>query len=202
MKKRTLIAVLIAFASISVHAQRQKATTESGKKVILNENGTWKYDEEREVADVTKDPSDCNKWIRVEVDKMTGKATIGGKEPIVISDDDGKTAFGIMILSIGGLIGIDIKVVGASNCIDEGAKINILFEDDSRLELRSDFNFNCKGIASLYFGDEFGKWKELNEFKAKKISTMRVWTEDGFVEHDFTQENKDNFYNIINCLMK
>jgi len=197
MKKRTLITVLIALASISVHAQTQKATTESGKKVVLNENGTWKYADERLDAAVG-----CNKLIKVEVDKMTGKSYSGAAEPIVVSDDDGKTAFGIMILSIGGLIGIDIKVVGASNCIDEGAKINILFEDDSRLELRSEFNFNCKGIASLYFGDEFGKWKELNEFKAKKISAMRVWTEDGFVEHDFTQENKDNFYNIINCLMK
>lgn len=94
--------------------------------------------------------------------------------------------------SSGGLI-LVIQAVGAGSCIDEGAKINILFDDGSRLELSSNGDFNCKGKATVYFGGSFGKRKELNELKTKKISTMRVWTSDSYVEKDFAQDNKDEF---------
>ncbi len=58
------------------------------------------------------------------------------------------------------------------------------------------------GKATVYFGDIFGKKKQLEELKTKKIQTMRVWTSDSYVEKDFTTDNQDEFYNVINCLTK
>ena len=146
---------------------------------------------------------DCSNWISTEKDKMDGTLLIGAKETIVISSDGGKTGFGIYIMkgSTGSLI-ITIQAVGAGRCIDEKNKINILFSDGSKLDFFNDGKFNCKGKATLYFGSVFGRLSQLKELKTKKIETMRVWTSDSFVQKDFTVDNQEEFYNVINCLTK
>jgi len=97
---------------------------------------------------------------------------------------------------------LSIYADGAGSCIDKGSKINILFTDGTRLELLTDGDFNCKSKATVYFGDVFGKKKELNELKSKKVTTMRVWTSDSYVEEDFTTDNQNVFFYTVNCLMK
>lgn len=201
---RKIILTFFAFlASITISfGQTEEATTKSGKKVILNSDGTWKYQEEKSQTNEAK-TSDCSNYLETTEDKMTGKKTTAAKNTIIVSTDGGKKGFGILLMnsSSGSLI-ISIQAVGAGNCIDEGNKINILFTDGSKLELASDGKFNCKGNATLYFGGVFGKKKQLIELKTKKIQTMRVWTSDGYVEKDFTQENSDDFFYTINCLTK
>ena len=202
MKKITTTLLTVLTALTFAFGQNQNATTESGKKVILLPDGTWKYAEVKK--DTTKtNSSDCSNWTETKTDKVSGSTSTSAINTIVVSTDGGKKGFGIFMMngSTGGLI-LVIQAVGAGSCIDEGAKINILFDDGSRLELASDGDFNCKGKATVYFSGSFGKKKELNELKTKKISTMRVWTSDSYVEKDFTQDNKDEFFNVINCLTK
>lgn len=205
MKKitTTLLTVLTVLTALTfAFGQNQNATTESGKKVVLFQDGTWKY------AEVKKDTakansSDCSSWIETTTDKVSGDVMTSAKNILVVSTDGGKSGFGIHMMQSpnGGLI-LGIQAVGASACVDKGTKINILFDDGSRLELKSDGDFNCKGEAPVYFGGFYGKKKELSELKTKKISTMRVWTSAHYVEKDFTQDNKDEFFNVINCLTK
>ena len=107
----------------------------------------------------------------------------------------------MMRSSKGGLI-LSIQAAGAGHCIDKGSKINILFTDGTRLELASDGDFNCDAEATVYFGDIFGKKKELQELKSKKIQTMRVWTNESYVEQDFTPENQEEFFHVVNCLVE
>lgn len=202
MKKIT-ITVLTALMSFAVSfGQTQEATTTDGKKVILNNDGTWNY---LEVKKETKkvNSSDCSLWISTATDKVSGKTSTSAKNTLIISNDGGKKGFGIFMMqsSQGGLI-LVLQAVGADGCIDKGAKINILFTDGSRLELFSEGDFNCKGKATVYFGDVFGKQKQLDELRSKKIQTLRVWTSDSYFEKDFTTSNQEEFYNVINCLTK
>lgn len=202
MKISRIIMLMVFLTIYSVAGQNEEATTKSGKKVILNSNGTWKYVETKKDS-IKANTTKCSKWITTETDKVTGSTTTAAKKSIVVSNDGGKKGLGIFMLndSEGGLI-LLIQAVGASNCIDKGSKINILFVDGSRLELQSDGKFNCQGEATVYFGGIFGKEIELEELKTKKIETMRVWTNDSFVEKDFTNTNQDEFLNVINCLTK
>jgi hypothetical protein len=202
MKKITTILFAIIVNLTFVFGQTQEATTTDGKKVILNSDGTWKY------AEIKKDTakpktSDCSNWIETSTDKVSGTTTTGSISNLIVSTDGGTTGFGIYMFngSTGSLVLI-IQAVGAGSCIDEGAKINILFTDGTRLELASEGDFNCKGKATAYFGGIFGKKKQLEELKTKKIQTMRVWTSDSYVEKDFTVDNQDEFYYVINCLSK
>ena len=57
-------------------------------------------------------------------------------------------------------------------------------------------------MSDSVFWGVLEKEKQLEELKTKKIQTMRVWTRDGYVEEDFTKDNQEEFYNVINCLTK
>jgi len=57
-------------------------------------------------------------------------------------------------------------------------------------------------LSDSVFWGVLEKEKQLEELKTKKIQTMRVWTRDGYVEEDFTKDNQEEFYNVINCLTK
>lgn len=199
--KTKLIVLLLVLVPVFGWTQNQTAVAENGKKVILKSDGTWKYVEEKSDS-IVIESSDCNSLIKTTTDKMTGKSTTSANNSITLTEG-GKTGLGIFLMkSSGGAIILTIQTVGAGSCIDEGSKINLLFDDGSRLELINDADFNCKGKATVYFGDVFGKTKQLAELQTKKISTMRVWTNDSYVEKDFPEDKKAQFFNVINCLTK
>jgi len=203
MKEITTSLLMVIMAMTFAFGQTQKATTENGKKVLLNSDGTWKYADTVKTVQTKLDPNDCSNWISTETDKVDGITSTFGKNTLIVSTDGGKKGFVIFMMKGHkcGLI-LSIQAVGAGSCIDEGAKINILFTDGSRLVLSNDGQFNCKGNSKVYFGGDFGKKSELEELKNKKIQTMRVWTGDIYVEKDFTVDNQEEFFNVINCLTK
>jgi hypothetical protein len=131
---------------------------------------------------------------------MTGKKSVSSIGTIIVSTDSGKTGFGIFAVQKDNYTILVIQAIGAGNCIDEGAKINILFRDGSKLELQNDADFNCKAKATVYFGDVFGKKKELAQLMTKEIDTMRVWTNDSYVQEDFTSDNSVSLMMTIKCL--
>ena len=202
--KKTIGIVLTVLISTSyVFGQSQKATTESGKIVILNSDGTWKYNETLKSIQSNTDINDCSNWILTQIDKVDGTSTTTGKKVITVLNNTGKTCFRILIMKYleSGVV-LSINAYGAGNCIDQGAKINILFTDGSRLVLSNNGKFNCEKEAILIFGGAFGKNSELEQLKSKKIQTMRVWTTNSFVQEDFTEENQTEIINVIKCITK
>lgn len=201
MKNLFFTICIFSFWSFSSFAQIE-ATTTDGKKVLLNTNGTWTY-AEKNASDTVSNSLSCESLISTEVDKVTGNSTIGSISTLVVSKDGGKNGFGIFFMkSSTGSIITSIKAVGAGSCIDEKAKMNILFRDGTRLELLNDTKFNCEGKYTLYFLGAFGKKKELEMLKTKEIETMRIWTSDSFVEQDFSAEQSQTVMMSLQCLSK
>jgi hypothetical protein len=124
--------------------------------------------------------SSCIALIQLETDKMSGNSYYVPKSPIIVSKNRKEGL--VITLMIGGKSSLILvaKAIGAGRCIDEGQKILILFSDKSRLELASDGKFNCDAKATVYFGGIFGKKSEMRELMSKKISAMRVWTNDSY----------------------
>ena len=200
MKKLIFTISILIFSALSTFAQTD-ATTNDGKKVILNDDGTWKYVEtQMETTEPTGD-SDCSSYISTEVDKMTGKSIVAGKEMLLVSKDGGKNGFGIYIVKNGKRnIIFSIQAVGAGNCIDDDNEMNVLFRDGSRIELINDGKFNCDAKFTQYFGGVFGKKKELEMFRTKEIETIRIWTSKSYVEEDFTSEQSKQMLHTVDCL--
>lgn len=166
--------------------------------MILNEDGTWHWDIEINEKPKTTTIDNCDKITEFSTDKVTGNKTQVSKETLMISKDGKK---GILIYAIRskGLI-LSMQAYGASSCIDEKAKVNVLFRDGSRLELLNDGKFNCDKDFTFYFGGVFGKTNELDALRTKEIETIRAWTRDGFVEEDLTVQNSVLLMQTIGCL--
>lgn len=190
MKKLILI---IALSPMILNAQ-VIATTQDGKRVVLNDDGTWIY------APVEKvDPGDCSTLTTEETDKMTGKTSKYLSETLVVSKDN-KNGLGISLVKTAQTLIFVTRAVGAGSCINDDNKMNLLFRDGSRMEVTNMGKFNCKANFTLYLGGEFRTKKELAELQAKEIATMRIWTSDGFVEEDFTPEQSAIFKAAVGCL--
>ncbi len=147
--------------------------------------------------------NDCSTWTKIVSDKFTGRSYTAGKNYIVVSNSNRNKSLNILLMlgSDNGVI-FSTQVVGAGICIDEGAKIYILFTDNSKLLLSNRLKFNCKGNATVYLGGALGNKSELLELISKRIQSIRVVTRDGNVDNDFTSNNQEEFYNQINCLVK
>lgn len=195
---RYFLTILIFVSTLSVSIGQIKATTNDGREVLLNDNGTWKYVEKSVPSKIIN--LDCSELTTVVTDKMTGKTRTSSKEAIIISDDGGKTGFGINLLNSEKSLIFSLVAAGAGNCIDDDDKMNVLFRDGTRLELFNDTEFNCDANFTLYFGGIFGKKRELEQFKTKEIETIRVWTSDGYVERDFSENQSKQLMKTISCL--
>lgn len=195
--KAGLISILL---TLSLHSLAQiRAVTENGKDVILSTDGTWQF------VDSTinsEEPLnlDCKNLISTDTDKVTGKSTTGAKEALLVTEDGGKTGFGIYLFKGSNSLICSITAVGAGSCIDDDDKANILFRDRSRIELINDSKFNCDANFTLYFGGIFGKKRELESLKTKEIETLRIWTSDGYVEKDFTSDQSKTLIALLTCL--
>jgi hypothetical protein len=197
MKKIFLIA-LIALTSVMGGTAQTKATTEDGKKVVLNEDGTWKY--ESATTDTPTTGYECSDLVFTETDKMTGTSSTSAKETLIISEDGGKSGFGITLLNGSNSLIVSIQAVGAGSCINDDSKMNILFRDGTRLEFVNNGKFNCDAKFTLYLGGSFGKKSQLNLLKTKEIETMRIWTTKSYVEKDFSKDQSVKLKSIISCL--
>ncbi len=144
---------------------------------------------------------DCSNWIKKHEDKVGGKSYLTNKEPMIVSDD-GSNGFAIIIMESNKSIILSIKAiaVGTSKCIEEKAKVQILFTDGSRIEILTDNDFNCKADATIYFLNVFGKRDAYNELTTKDIDIMRVWASKGYVEQKFTAEQSKQFRNTLKCV--
>lgn len=198
MNKFIFSIIILTITSFSVFAQTE-ATTNDGKKVILNEDGTWKY-AETTTAETTIS-LECSDLISTKTDKMTGKSSTSSTETLMISDDGGKNGFGFYFMDLSGTIVFSIQAVGAGSCIDDDNKMLVLFRDGTRLELVNNAKFNCDAKFTLYFGGSFGKKKQLEKFRTKEIETMRIWTSKSYVEEDFSSDQSKQFMKTVDCLM-
>ena len=95
--KRIIITVLLGLFAISLLQAQTEATTKHGKKVILYDDGTWKYSETTK-AKTSQISFECSDLIETKTDKMTGDTSIYSREPLVISDDGGKKGFLILFI--------------------------------------------------------------------------------------------------------
>ena len=189
-----LLTILLIFTS-QVFGQ-VKTINKDGKAIILNDDGTWRYDDSNSE---TIPSLDCSDLITTYLDKVTGFTGRASKEPIIVSKDL-KNGFRFYLIEKNSIFVINLTVFGASSCIDETNKMNILFRDGTRLEFINNADYNCDGKFYLFFGGLYGRIKLLEQLMTKEIEIMRIGTTQGSVDMDFTSENSLQFMKSLECL--
>ncbi|WP_460545889.1 hypothetical protein [Echinicola sediminis] len=198
--KHFLLSFLLCFSLFEAKAQIE-ATTVNGEKVILNDDKTWAYAEKEENNQLSTEMDlSCSSLILIEEDKMTGDKTPMLKDAIVLSKDGGTNGIAIYLMKAKNSIIFSLTAIGAGNCIDKGDKINFLFRDGTRMESGNMSNFNCDNKSTMYLGGIFGGKKNLIMLSEKEIATLRVWTSDGYVEEDLSNDDSMVLKAAFKCL--
>ena len=64
----------------------------------------------------------------------------------------------------------------------------------------NDNSFNCDGVYTQHFGEDFGKKKELKKFLTKQIQSIRITTDGDPVEMVLTTPQSERIKDTMNCL--
>ncbi|MFL9843404.1 hypothetical protein [Flavobacterium rhizosphaerae] len=188
--KKILLAALV-FAYTAAFSQTS-ATTNDGKKVILNNDGTWMY-------------ADCAELLKTE--NIRGQNMTSAKEKVVVANGAG----GLSIDLIKGSSAVMINFSPADReviCVGTKAPMNVEFTDGTKITVTHMGKLNCEGNFSLFLGESVGTDKELELFKTKtikKISIEYSKSENGSLvnysrDSDFTADKAEKMRNIIKCL--
>jgi len=217
MKTQILILFILFITESTIFAQTQKATTESGVKVILNSDGTWDFDREKTEQKKISilDTIDCSKWISSEIDKVNGKKNLIGKIRIGGDDNEGNPCEGSIeiIKSNKGHLELKFELMVyyteqyESPCFNF-PKVKVLFENENKDNLSSEWNGKeeCNGVFSILLGGIAGRQDIIEEFKNTKIKMLRIQLnlvdEKKYVDIEYDNKTAEEFIKIINCLYK
>lgn len=197
MKILIVFSWIILISPWSLSAQIN-AVTEDGKQVILEEDGTWAFQEETGLKKDTLN-LECSYLVKTETDRVTGK-TRTSSEALLISDngETGLVFMGYKMTSV--VTSVTILAIGASSCVDDTDKVYILFRDGTRLEIENDFKYNCDKTHILLFGGSWGKKKQFQMLLTKEIEIIRAETVNGFVERELTSDQSQIILSTLNCI--
>lgn len=206
MKAKIKLGIIFAIVGLLIasfkncKAQEEIATKANGQKVILSKDGTWKEYETVNNAYNSIDTNNCDYWVYNREDKVTGKSYLAMKDYIKVTEDGVKGFLINLHTASKGNIIFSITVAGLGSCLEDAAKINILFDDNSKLELFSDKDFNCKGELLVFFGGSNGRKFELSELSNKNIEIMRINGKDKIMQVNFKKHQAIQLKNVFKCL--
>lgn len=145
--------------------------------------------------------NECDSMIRVEMDKMTNRPDVSGRQLITLSTDDGKTGVQILpILNRDKHVVLAITVFGKSACLDEKDQVIFLFRDKKRTTVNNSAPFNCQGTVLLLLQGMLGKKKILNDLISKEIEAIRVPSGNISMDFDLTVDQSVALKKMITCL--
>lgn len=194
---RILILPLL-LVTLAANAQSIAITTD-GRRVLLNDDGTWKaIDKAGEAAEVD---TTCASLL-VEGTDQAGKPS--RTSPLIVVTYDGGTS-GIAIVLDGSTKGhytLNLNCAGAKGCIGKYAKVRFTFRDGSELTVASDAQANCKGIVPIHMGGSDGRKELLTALAQARLRTIRIWLGDDMLERELSEANSETLMHSARCLLR
>jgi len=223
--KKTAIIFLMVVLGTSIKAQKT-AITDDGKKVILNDDFTWKYQDTvlnpfKEVSDVQVLPDssyECS-YFKNEVDEFSGIEKIILKEEVFLTytSEEMKKYYrkkdyftcSAYLAKIEGskVIYWRFKILTKSaykyyGSLSTQSKITLKFENGETLDLQigvfdsGDTNYDYD--YTTYSTYTMINDEAVNLLKSSPTSKARVYWSQGYQDYEVT--NKKLFINSINCI--
>ncbi len=186
---RFITLICFSFLSVLCTAQTQQATTTDGKKVVLNNDGTWRY------ADDTEGMANCDYELR-EIDEFAGTAHILMKRVRIGKSKD---------------VGLNVKVgrkndtrivhgmySGDLGCLDNEAFMMLKLKNGKMVKLMHDGPTKCGKNAPMKFTLSTD---DIRALKASPVSIIRVKGTKYSADVDQI-EVANYFIDNLNCVLK
>jgi hypothetical protein len=205
MKNIILTFIVIGFSLNSI--AQTEATTKDGRKVILNEDGTYtwvdtKVDEKETVTvEDSKETSLEGIFVAKHIDDMNDKIYYYPSKTLICQDKAIGVGFSVSFSIKGNtdneieINGISVKVIGLE-CVEK-TELLFLFEDNSKLSITSWNEFNCKGNAWYQLSS-----KQISELSTKEIKKIRVTNGRNYKSytHEIENDDKNYFLGLSKCI--
>ena len=178
--------VLIMIPVDTIYSQ-VKATTEEGRTVVLNDDGTYSWETSTSEETLLKD-NDI--FIYKIVDEFTDEYFYMFSKKLVLIDEEKNQGFNMNFgMDIEKTIanGLNAVIVGLE-CLED-VEVNFLFEDASKFAIKSWNDFNCDGNAWFNLSLE-----EIDMLGNKSLSKIRVRNGRNFESMTFTLDGEDKQY--------
>lgn len=145
----------------------------------------------------------CSDWIITEYDEVADITVISMKERMYIEKDGQRKVSIYVARKIENnekqtVLTIDVRDGG---CINNLNGIIFLFTDGTRLKQMNHGPYNCEGFAMLHIDIPDYEGHTIQDYlKQKKIKTLRVYTNDSFIDVDFSEANQVKLINTLKCI--
>lgn len=145
--------------------------------------------------------SPCDEIIGPVQDYIFGQHFQALKEPLELVDVNTQRHFAISVAkSEKGSIVLYIKALGDGNCIQRGADIALLFQDEDILTLNFIGHVGCDDLLMSFFGGIWRKQPELEKLKSKLPQSLQMKYQNSFVELKFPIKKAQAFRSAFRCL--
>lgn len=135
----------------------------------------------------------------VELIKQIDSEDYESVEDVIISRD-GVVGFELHLLLSRKSLFMNFKVNGGGKCIDDNEQMTVIFTDGSGLTMINDNNFNCDGVYTQHFGENFGKKKELKKFLNHTIHSIEITTDGDPVAITLNADESVTILDTLICL--
>ena len=170
MKKILLGLCVLVFVGSGGYSQSLKGVTEEGKKVILNNDGTWNYEVEvSESKNSNSDLSDCNYW-KNEVDDFTGKVKIYTKSKYVGNSSGSSGKLSIELRRFDDSYIMVVTHSSGLGCVSTTSYIMIKLLNEIVIKLINFGDINCSDMNFFFLLPE----TELKKLLSSPIDQIRV----------------------------
>jgi hypothetical protein len=149
-----------------------------------------------------KPPPDlsCSALVNIQRD-LSGEKYVALSKEIYLSDD--KTGFKFVLRKTKkSPVTWTTTILQSGYCLEEEAKIFIIFQNGGRIQIPGDGKANCNGTYELMFGGESGKEEILETLKTTPIMGIRLDTKKGPVNQELSEEAKLRFQAAVGCMPK
>lgn len=192
---KTLFSLTFSFTTALLCAQVEAITTD-GRNVLLHQDGTYSFYEKQAAQ---SDSIDCTQYTKIERDRVKGIDRLNPIESIIIQD--GAKYVVLNPYTDSDMIFFAYIVQGLSPCIDEGAEINFLLRDETRMTFKNQLKFSCEGTGAFYFDSSQRMTEALRQLSTKEVEIVRVHTFEKIADFELTSEQSKALMYAIRCMV-
>ncbi|MBR9976150.1 MAG: DUF3157 family protein [Bacteroidetes bacterium] len=194
--KQVLAVVILSLLPVVMIAQIN-ATTEDGKQIQLNADGTWKYVVDQN-SQAIFGAEDCSKLLEIKTDKMTQIVTVAIKDPLIVAKTNSESIAFYAAKRTEDKVMLVLGIRSENNCVDDNSKVIWLFRDGTKFDVDGGHKFNCDGEIYFVFDTEDD---EMIAFANKEIDAVRAYTHKGSIDVEFNPESSRLWMQYLSCLL-
>ncbi len=166
------------------------ATTDDGRRVVLEDDGTWE--------EVRAEPGDCGALLRDEVEPVTG-AALAAAAPVRLP---GPLSTALELSLFGDPVAHTVTWTLVADgvrpaCVEADSALEVRFADGGELALVNGLPINCEGTFAVAMTRDHEK---LAGLATRNISALRLWLRDTSVQVAVPPEEAARLRQVFACL--